>query len=187
MPFSVENSKIDLAATRVIVISWPDKTWNNDLMHWIRARFWKRTDHPDDQIVDVIRPDLVCAKNWAIREHVIENPGPYKHFLFVESDVRPSIVTDEMFRVYADVVCVQVKVRNDAAWLRPDSFHATMWMSNRSALERIGPPWFGVQYSTDGCDRLSGECEHFRDKALDAGLKIVRAGYADHDMKRTWC
>ena len=170
----------------MIVISWPDKTWNSDLVNWIRARFWKG-EHKDDQIVDVVRADLVCAKNWAIREHVIDHPGDYKHFLFVERDVRPSIHTDEMFRVHGDVVCCQVKVRNEAAWLRPNSFHATMWMSNRSALERIGPPWFGVTYSPDGCDRLAGECEFFRARALAAGLTIVRAGYADHDMERTWC
>ena len=187
MSYSLENSVIDLAATRVIVIAWPDGTWNDSLMNWIRARFWKRVDHPEDQIVNVIRADLICAKNWAIREHVIDNPGTYKHFLFVERDVRPDIVTDEIFRVYADIVCVQVKVRNDAAWLRPDSFHATMWMSNRSALERIHPPWFGVNYSADGCDRLTGECEYFRAKALAAGLTIARGGYADHDMERTWC
>lgn len=187
MSFSLENSVIDLAATRVIVISWPDGHWNRDLRNWIRGRFWRRTDHPEDQIIDVIRPDLICAKNWAIKEHVIDNPGGYKHFLFVERDVRPDIVSDEIFRVHADIVCCEVKVRNEAAWLRPDSFHATMWMSNRSALERIPPPWFGVTYSEDGCDRLAGECEYFRQKALAAGLTIARGGWADHDMERSWC
>ncbi len=187
MPYSLENSVIDLEATRVLVISWPDGHWNQTLRNWIRGRFWRRADHPDDQIIDVIRPDLVCAKNWAIRQHVIDHPGKYKHFLFIERDVKPELPADEMFRVSADIVCCQVKVRNEAAWLKPDSFHATMWMSSRSALERIAPPWFGVQYSDDGCDRLSGECEHFRARALAAGLKIRRGGWADHDMEQSWC
>ena len=187
MPYSLENSVIDLEATRVLVISWPDGHWNKTLRNWIRGRFWRRPDHPDDQIIDVIRPDLVCAKNWAIREHVIDHPGKYKHFLFIERDVKPEVYADDMFREKADIVCCQVKVRNEAAWLHSNSFHATMWMSNRPALERIGPPWFGVKYSDDGCDRLSGECEHFRAKALDAGLSIARGGWAGHDMEQSWC
>ncbi len=195
MPYSLPNSVIDLEATRVIVISWPDGHWNQTLRNWIKARFWRRPNTPhigmhpeeDDQIIDVIRPDLICAKNWAIREHVIDHPGKYKHFLFIERDVKPEVYADEMFRVKADIVCCQVKVRNEAAWLKQDSFHATMWMSSRSVLERIPPPWFGVQYSADGCDRVSGECEHFRAKALAAGLSIARGGWADHDMERSWC
>ena len=131
MPYSLPNSVIDLEATRVIVISWPDGHWNRTLRNWIKARFWRRPNSPnvgmhpeeDDQIIDVIRADLICAKNWAIREHVIDNPGRYKHFLFIERDVKPEIYADDMFREKADIVCCQVKVRNEAAWLHSNSFH----------------------------------------------------------------
>ena len=185
--YGLENSPIDLSTVRVIVISWPDGHWNKMLRNWIRARFWKRLEHPDDQIIDVIRADQNCAKNWAVKEHVIDNPGSYKHFLFVERDVMPDLCSDNIFRVEADVVCCQTKCHNEAAWLHPTDFHSAMWMSTRSALERIPPPWFGIIYNEDGTSRLGAECEYFKAKADAAGLTIARGGWADHAAEGTWC
>ncbi len=189
MPHYLEHSVIDLEATRVIVFSHPDGTWNKYLRNWIRGRFWRRPDHLDDQIIDVIRPDLeiVCARNWAIKEHVIDNPGAYNDFLFVERDVKPDQAADGIFCEQADIVCCQVKLRNEAGWLRSNSFHAPMWRSTRSALQRIPVPWFAAVYSKDHTSRVTDECEFFRNKALAAGLTIARGGWADHDSNASWC
>ena len=188
-PAYLNGSPIDLMTVRVIVFSYPDGAWNPQLRKWIRGRFWRCTEHPDDQIIDVIEPDLdiLCARNFAIKEHVIDKPGKYNHFLFIERDVRPDGPADNMFRVQADVVCCQTKLRNEAGWMSPTSFHAPMWRSTQSALARIPPPWFGVSYNENGTQRIADECEYFRSKALTAGLTIARGGWADHDSAGSWC
>ncbi len=189
MGYALEGSGIDLERTRVLIFSWPDGHWNPLLRSWIRGRFWRRTEHLEEQIIDVVCPglDIICARNWAIKEHVINNPSFYQHFLFIERDVEPDVMADEIFRITADIACCRVKLRNVAGWSKEDAFHAPMWMASRSTLERIQPPWFQVVYNEDGTKRVQDECEYFRGKALEAGLTIAHSGYAGHGSEGSWC
>jgi hypothetical protein len=97
-----------------------------------------------------------------------------------DNDMHPTLTTDALFEVDADIVCVQCNHDCSAAWSRPDDFHCNGFRFNRKVLNTIALPWFLKSYSPDGCEQTGCSCQFFRAKALEAGLTIQRAGWMRH-------
>ena len=157
------SSMIDLARTRFIVTAWPDHRWPLEITRWIEGLMFGVTPSHPDYRRSVKKQNVVCARNWAIKNEALGSDPSYQWFVFLDRDVRPcqGLKTTRFLALDADVKSCQVKHGNDAAYSWPDDFHEPIWCTSRRVLEAIEPPWFMQAYNEDGtemagciCDRL---------------------------------
>ncbi len=171
--------------TAIFIFVWPDGMLNHHLYEWLFDNF--RSETESNHIVSYINvQDVVVAKNTALNFALKLD---FDRFLFCDNDIKPSETALEIFNLETDIRAVEVPTANSQAWYQPDSFHSAFWLINKDALEKMKAPWFErPQLSENGTKLVGCNCQSLRTKALEAGLTISHAGYAEHDKKRsTWC
>lgn len=159
--------------TLAVVYAWP----TGQVDYRLTGFLMDAAGLPLANMVVVNKRCIPAAYNSGVRDAL---RSPFDYFIFADHDVCPGKPTLPFLEAAGDVVCCECPVGNNVSWKEPHAFHCGLWRTNRWALARIAPPWFLEEYSEDGCDLIKCVCLHFRDKALAAGLSVVRAGWADH-------
>jgi len=168
---------IDPAKTRAIVLTWPDHglTWE--------AAAWLYNIFPPANITALCWQGLTEARNLSVRKLVLEAPPEITDFVFMDRDMRPGAKAIPVLQADADVVGCTYPVPHMECWADPTAIHMGLVRIRRRVFEKIGPPWFMFAYTADGTGRAKCECGYFRDKVIEAGFKIVRAGWCGHDPR----
>ena len=166
---SPQSNVIDLSHTRFIVTAWPDHRWPLEIVRWIEGLMSTITPARPDYRASVKKKNVVCARNWAIKEEALGSHPDYQWFVFLDRDVRPcqGDKTARFLRLDADVKSCQVEHGNKAAYSWPDDFHEPIWCTSRRVLKSIEPPWFMQSYNANGTEMAGCICESFRKKVLD--------------------
>lgn len=180
---------IDPQVTRPIVFAYPSGVASERIAVWCAERFPLL---PTGLAYDiVVAQDYIRARNWTIVNCCLPggkhlSPG-ITNFLFIDNDITPSVMSDAMFEVKADVVGCSHPQPSPTAWIYPDQFHSGFWRTNQASLMKMQGPWFDMVRSPNYDEILACDCEYFRRKALAAGLTIAHAGFAEHSNAQTWC
>jgi len=184
-----QSAMIDLAHTRFIVTAWPDHRWPLEIVRWIEGLMVGVTPARPDYRASVKKQNVVCARNWAIKNEALGSDPSYEWFVFADRDVRPrpGVETSRFLALDADVKSCQVEHGNKSAYSWPDDFHEPIWCTSREVLDTIEPPWFMQAYNDDGTEMDGCICQSFRKKVLDAKFTIAHGGWADHDRDGSWC
>lgn len=162
--------------TLVVVMAWPDFCIPFGTINWIMQRFsW-------ENVRTAGTPNYVTARNATINM-VLRESKKFTDFLFIDKDVTPTIESDKIFQIDADVVACDHPVANKAAWSTPESIHVAFWRVKRKVLEAIKPPWLMREYSADGCSMVGCDCLYLAKKVKEAGFTLAHGGWADHDIQ----
>jgi hypothetical protein len=165
---AVEPSK-----TMMLIAAWPDRLVAPELIIWATRHRFRRVQWYSKRFVE-------CAYNSAIKRLAL--PSEFDHFIFADHDIRPNEKTDAFLQADGELVVCQYNMDNNESWEDPQAMHCGLWRCDRKVLEAIEPPWFQRVLTDDGTDEKSCVCMHFRNKALAAGFRVVRAGWTDHDL-----
>ena len=122
---------------------------------------------------------LQTCRNLAIAWFLREMTLPW--LLLLDDDQVPVSETEKLVACEADVASSEY-VSQKGEMLHPHSggLCGGAMKVSRYALEKMGPPWFGVKFSEDGCRAIECECEWFARRALEAGFHPVKAGVCGH-------
>lgn len=156
---------------------------NAKLMLYLAQRFPVGNVSPvsyDDQ--------LVVARNRIIGDHLrMGGSEKFSHFVLFDDDMMPDQRTDPMFQVSADLAGAKYDTPGDNSWSQPNDVHCGAMVLSRRLLRTIKPPYFKYTYNEAMTACLSCECNWIRDRAVEAGLPVVRAGSAVNQNRRSWC
>lgn len=175
---------MDRDRTMVIVMT-RDGRENIALRRYLLQRF------PADAVFapsDSIQAEqLIVARNRVMHEMVLRSRDRFQHFVLMDDDLLPDDRLDPMWEQPGDVVGAEYAIESRSAWLRPTDVHCSCLRFTRQVAETLAPPYFKFTYNGTLTACLSCECNWFRDRALEAGFTVARAGYADHGNLRRWC
>lgn len=175
---------IDPKTTMALIPTAPHGMLHGRLAELLRRHFPHFVEiAPDAQ--GAYQP-VVAMRNQAIRDIVLTNKT-FEHFVFFDNDLAPDGRIHAMFEVEADIVGATYALARPESWLRPDDVHCGALMFHRKVVEAMKPPYFQHIYTPDGMELAQCDCGYFRDKAKALGFTIARAGWSDHQNKRTWC
>ena len=169
---------IDPKKTRAIVLTWPDHSLTWEMAAWLYNIF------PPANILGLCVQGIIEARNRSVAELVLKAPSEITDFVFMDRDMRPGRAAIEVLRAEGDVVACTYPTPRMETWADPTTLHMGLVRVKRRVFEAIEPPWFMFGYSPDGTRRAKCECGYFRDKAIEAGFKVVRAGWCGHGPKR---
>lgn len=164
----------DPRKTMLLIAAWPDRLVAPELVVWGMQHRFRRIQWYSKRFVE-------CAYNAAIKELAL--PSDCDQFIFADRDIRPGKEAEPFLQAEGELVACQYQVRNDESWDDPQAMHCGLWRCTRRVLESIQPPWFQRVLSEDGAGEHRCICLYFRDKALAAGFRVVRAGWTDHDVR----
>jgi len=102
----------------------------------------------------------------------------------MDRDMRPGQAALPMLQAEGDVVGCTYPIPHMAGWADPAMIHLGLVRVRRKVFETLEPPWFLFGYTEDGAGLGLCECGYFRDRALEAGFTVTRAGWCDHGPKR---
>jgi hypothetical protein len=176
---------INLERTQVIWFTWPRDEISSKLQN-----FFIRRGLPYKNIA-TINPNasVITRRNKVVQDLILPRREHFDWFLFVDYDHFPIDGQTDAFLedIDADVVGCQYDTGNNASWLEEDQFHMGFVRIRGAILQQIEPPWFMFEYSEDGTQVTSCECNYLRKKLRAAGAKIVRRGYVGHhNSDPTW-
>jgi len=101
--------------------------------------------------------------------------------LLVDDDMVPVQGTDALIACEADVATATYAAQAGGfAHPAPGKLGTGILKVSRYALEKMGPPWFGVKLSPDGCTLAECVCDWFSRRAKEAGFFPVKAGICGH-------
>lgn len=163
---------IDPSKTMLLIAAWPDCLVTPELMLWA-------TSHRIRYIKWYSKRFVECAYNSAIKHLAL--PSDCAHFIFADRDIRPGPKTEPFLAAAGSLVGCEYPLAAHGSWDHPHALHCGLWRCDRKVLESVEPPWFQRVLSPDGTHEEACVCIHFCQKALAAGFKVVRAGWADHD------
>ena len=164
----------DPAKTMLLIAAWPEKLVAPELVIWAMQ-------HKIHRIQWYGRRFVECAYNTAVLKLAL--PSQCDHFIFADHDIRPGPDTEPFLQVDAPLVACKYEVSCNSSWDDPQTMHCGLWRCDRKVLETIKPPWFQRVLSPDGTHEKRCVCLYFRDKAREAGFKVVRAGWTAHRDK----
>jgi hypothetical protein len=161
----------DPSKTMLLIAAWPDRLVAPELVVWGLGHRFRRVQWYSQRFVE-------CAYNSAIQKLAL--PSDCDHFIFADRDMRPGPRTEPFLAADGELVACEYHVRNDESWDDLQAMHCGLWRCSRRVLETVKPPWFQRVLSDDGTAEKSCVCNYFRNKALQAGFKVVRAGWCGH-------
>ncbi len=166
---------VDGPRTMLLIAAWPDRLVAPELILWAVKHRFRRIQWYSKRFVE-------CAYNSAVKHLAL--PSKCDHFIFADRDIRPTPRTGPFLEAEGELVACEYPLPCNDTWKDPQSLHAGLWRCDRRVLETIEPPWFQRVLSADGTSEKSCVCNYFRNKALAAGFRVVRAGWTDHDFRR---
>ena len=176
----------------VIVAAWPDRRIDAGLIYWLA--------HNGFNIAGNVREtcwrDVSVAYNRAVAEYALGWHGGW--VLFADNDIRPGPqapgAPDPTApfldpTIDAEIVGCLYPTAPACSWARPDRIHTGLYRVRTDALRAMhdaagGRALYRREYSADGRQIVGCECSYFCDQAIAAGLRIARAGWADHPITR---
>ena len=165
-------------ATRAIVLTWPDHALTWEGAAWLYHLL------PPENIIGFCGRNLVVARNAVVKELCLKAPPEITDFILMDRDMRPGQAALPMLQAEGDVVGCTYPIPHMAGWADPAMIHLGLVRIRRKVFEALQPPWFLFGYTEDGAGLGLCECGYFRDKVLEAGFTVTRAGWCDHDRKR---
>lgn len=169
--------KPELKDIQVIILT--DKQENELLSSWLvrfpHVRRFKdiRVGNPGPFFVQV-------AQNQSVRWFLDTTDLPW--LLLVDDDMVPVSGTGALVESEADVASATYpgQAGGFAHGQAVGSLGTGILKASRYALEKMGPPWFGVKLSKDGCSLTECVCDWFARRAKEAGFYPVKAGICGH-------
>lgn len=177
---------IDLNRTRVIVCSYPDYA----IDHRMLAAFTRRGLPVHNILAAAKGGNVIERRNKIIKVLVLPVVSRYDWFVFIDHD--HYVVRDDLFEPFfddvdADVVGCEYNTGAEHSWVTPDLFHMGIVRMRGEIFENLNPPWFYFTYNEEHTNIKVCECGNLRNRILEAGYKVTRRGYVEHESSRTWC
>ena len=119
-----------------------------------------------------------------MRELILKAPAEIRHFVLIDRDMRPGQLSLPVLQAAGDVVGCTYPVADMRRWADPAAIHLGLVRVRREVFEKIPSPWFRFEHTADGSRLQKCECLYFRDKAIEAGFSVVRAGWCDHKANK---
>ena len=119
--------------------------------------------------------------------HSAQREKRFKHWIFVDNDMRPGLDAEAFLEAEADIVGCRYKTEKESAWSKPSDFHTGFFRISTEALGKLKLPFVKFSYTEDHLNRKGCMCMALQKQAIEVGLSIVVAGYSDHDSQRSWC
>lgn len=152
-----------------------------------QMRSWLGERFPNSPVLPIRSSPYIPARNSAMR-HIL-NAGPeWEWVVSVDNDVTPDLRTDDWLNTMGDLVACRCPMPHAPGdpWEHEDSFHNPLWFGRIPLLKKVALPWFMFDYGNDGCGIVACDCEHLRQKATAAGLKVRNGGWCNHASERSW-
>ena len=176
---------IDLTRSVLLIQSVPEPWVDYRTMSYFLTKGMPLTNI----MVNNTNKSVVESRNSAIRDMLGRAAsGKYDWFVFMDRDHWPTKDTDEFLNEIEgyDVIGAAYDVGSKRTWANPDAIHMGTVRVRAEVLTTIQPPWFAFRCSDDGTDITMCECDYFKRKCQDAGYKVTRRGWTEHDSKHTW-
>jgi hypothetical protein len=164
---------LNFSKTLLLIAAWPDKLVAPELIVWGMSHRFHLIQWYSKRFTE-------CAYNLAVERLAL--PSDCDHFVFADRDMRPGPDTEPFLQAEGELVACQFDLGGDDPWKDPQAMHCGLWRCSRRVLEAIKPPWFLRVFSDKGTRQDKCPCLYFRDKAREAGFKVVRAGWCHHDV-----
>lgn len=177
---------IDLKKTKLFVLTYP--TFKVDQRTNV---YFLQKGMPYQNICAAYFDCSVLEARNRLMTDLIKQASQFDWFILMDHDVSPFEVTGALTDPFLDdvdagVVGAEYNTGNDGSWLTGNSFHMGCVRIRGSVLNKIESPWFMFEYTEDGTHITKCECGFYRDKLLQAGVKIERRGKVEHKPSRTW-
>lgn len=175
------------ANTFAVIHSWPTGHIEPRLIRWLMTGpaklSWQSMAWSNVRFIP-------RAYNQGVKQALASGKA---NLLFVDHDIIPVAPTgnrpgtDPFLKpCEADIVCCPCNLGVPGAWADDRTFHCGLWRATREALltlDALDGPNFLEEYTADGTELERCVCAYFAQRARKAGLRIVRQGWADHNVK----
>ena len=160
------------------VIILTDKAENPILASWL-SRFPNVRRFRDIRVGKPGPFYVQVAQNQSVRWFLDKTNLPW--MLLVDDDMVPVSGTAALMECEADIASATYPAQaGGIVHATPGSLGTGILKVSRHALEKMGPPWFGVKLSEDGCSIAECVCDWFARRAKEAGFFPVKAGICGH-------